>query len=91
MATEAIDVAVFVFPDGTTFWTERTPGFDGRAIGAVMDAWRATLEPGRREQFLAANVCGGCVFMRMLAEDYRRIPATSTSAAIAKGIGSGYQ
>lgn len=74
---ETIDVLCCVTPAGQVVYT--TDDADARRVGRN---WRAGLTVEQRAQHEAAHTMGGFVQIRMLREDYERIPATNESARL---------
>jgi hypothetical protein len=82
-----IDVMCFVFPDGSTFFIPTDDiGHIDRAR-EVMEAWKARLQPDVRQRYEEAQVMGGFVWMHMLKEDYRKLPATQLAHELCKAVG----
>jgi hypothetical protein len=73
-----VEVMCFNFPDGATYWAERA-GLDAEA---VVQQWKDLLTPERRAAYIDSGAHGGFCIVRMPRADYRRIPATSQSAAL---------
>lgn len=75
-SSDIIDVLCLVFPNGQTLFTEKA---SLEEVKRLTTNWKET-NPGSAEKW--RDCLGGFIFMRMLREDYQRIPATNCSAAI---------
>lgn len=88
MKQETINVICIVTPDGQVFYREMQDGDNTPHVAQkIWRAWENSVPASRHDVYAAADVLGGVIAMRMLREDYQKIPATSQSAAIFAAAG----
>lgn len=72
--SNVIEVSCIALPDGQTMWIKSaTPDY----IRECMKAWKEGLPKEKLELYEQAGVGVGVVMVRMLEEDYNKIPATN--------------
>lgn len=70
-----IPVICIALPDGTTLWADNA---NQEYVQDCIKAWKERLSPETLRKYEESGVLGGFIELRMLPEDFKRIPATNS-------------